>query len=116
VRDQGLAGGGHADAEVTGDHRNGRAAGFGRQGGQDGRCRAVVGRRGKTGAGTASVAVSAALRAASGGLVRAMVVTPFPILRSDSRFHLPALVFSGRQMLWSARGVKRLRDNSSCRF
>ena len=73
---------------------------------------------GVTGAGTGSVAVSAALRAASGAgvLVRAMVVTPFPIPRRNSRFHLPAPVFSGRQLLWSGREVKRLRDNSRCRF
>jgi hypothetical protein len=41
-------------------------------------------------------------------------VTPF--LRRNSRFHLPAPVFSGRQLLWSGREVKRLRDNSGYRF
>jgi hypothetical protein len=62
--------------------------------------------------------VSAALRAACGAgfLVRAMVVTPFPVLRRNSRFHLPAPVFSGRRLLWSGRAVKRLRSNSSCYF
>src|ERR1022692_701558 len=44
------------------------------------------------------------------------LVTPFPILRRNSRFHLPAPVFSGRQLLWSGREVKRLRNNSRCRF
>ena len=45
---------------------------------------------GATGAGAGVVAVSAALRAACGAgagvLVRAMMVTPFPILRRNSRF------------------------------
>ena len=75
---------------------------------------------GATGAGAGVVAVSAALRAACGAaagfLVRAMMVTPFPILRRYSRFYLTAPVFSGRQLLWSGREVKRLRDNSRCRF
>lgn len=45
-----------------------------------------------TGAGAGSVAAPAALRAAYAArfLVRAMMMTPFPILRRDSRFHLPA--------------------------
>jgi hypothetical protein len=59
----------------------------------------------KTGAGAGSVAALAALRAACGAgagfLVRAMVVTPFLIARRDSRFYLPAPVFSGRQLLWA---------------
>jgi hypothetical protein len=45
-----------------------------------------------------------------------MMVTPFPILRRNSVFDLTAPVFSGRQLLWSRREVKRLRDNSRCRF
>jgi len=73
---------------------------------------------GATGAGAGVVAASAALRAACGAgfLVRAMMVTPFPILRRYSGFHLPAPVFSGRQLLWSGHEVKRLRHNSRCRF
>ena len=82
VRDQGLAGGGHADPGVLGDHRDGHPAGFGRQRGQDGRCGAVARRRG-TGAGAGACrGVGDAVGRAGGG-VRAMVVTPFPILRSD---------------------------------
>jgi len=53
---------------------------------------------------------------ALGVLVRAMMVTPFPVLRRYSCFHLPAPVFSSRQLLWSKREVKRLRYNSRCRF
>jgi hypothetical protein len=36
-----------ADPGVPGDHRDGRPSGFGRQGGQDGRCGAVARRRGR---------------------------------------------------------------------
>jgi hypothetical protein len=70
------------------------------------------------GRGGGVVAASAALRAACGAgvLVRAMMVTPFPILRRYSRFDLTAPEFSGRQLLWSRREVKRLRNNSRCRF
>jgi hypothetical protein len=77
-------GGGRADPGAPGDHRDGRPAGFGRQRGQDGRCEAAARRRGN-GAGPGSVAVSAALWAVPGTwfLVRAMIVNPFPILRSD---------------------------------
>jgi hypothetical protein len=45
-----------------------------------------------------------------------MMVTPFPILRRYSRFDLPAPVFSGRQLLWSGREVKRLRDKFQLPF
>jgi len=65
VREQSLPGGGCADAGVPGDDRDGRPGGFGRQGGQDGRCRTVARRR-PTGAGARFVAVSAVLRAALG--------------------------------------------------
>ena len=73
---------------------------------------------GATGAGAGSVAASAALRAACGAgvLVRAMVVTPFLFSGAIPVFDLPAPVFSGRQLLWSGREVKRLRENSRYRF
>jgi hypothetical protein len=64
--------------------------------------------------------VSAALRAACGAgagvLVRAMMVTPFLFSGAIPVFGLPAPVFSGRQLLWSGHEVKRLRNNSRCRF
>jgi hypothetical protein len=75
---------------------------------------------GATGAGAGVVAVSAALRAACGagaGVgVRAMMVTPFLFSGAIPVSVLTAPVFSGRQLLWSRREVKRLRDNSRCRF
>jgi hypothetical protein len=49
-------------------------------------------------------------------LVRAMMVTPFLFSGAIPVFDLTAPVFSGRQLLWSGREVKRLRDNSRCRF
>lgn len=49
-------------------------------------------------------------------LVRAMMVTPFLFSGAIPVFDLIAPVFSGRQLLWSGREVKRLRDNSRCRF
>ena len=81
-------------------------------------CPASASVPGSSGAGAGFVAASGALRAACGAgfLVRAMVVTPFPVLRRNSRFQLSAPVFSGRQLLWSGREVKRLRGNSSCCF
>jgi hypothetical protein len=84
VGEQGLPGSGGADPGAAGDDRDRRPGGFGRQGGQDGRCGAVASRRSNGGAGVGVVAVSAALRAAcgAGDLVRAMMVTPFPILRA----------------------------------
>jgi hypothetical protein len=45
-----------------------------------------------------------------------MMVTPFLFSGAIPVFDLTAPVFSGRQMLWSSREVKRLRDNSRCRF
>jgi hypothetical protein len=45
-----------------------------------------------------------------------MMVTPFLFSGAIPVFILPAPVFSGRQLLWSRREVKRLRDNSRCRF
>jgi hypothetical protein len=45
-----------------------------------------------------------------------MMMTPFPFSGAIPVFVLTAPVFSGRQLLWSAREVKRLRDNSRCRF
>jgi hypothetical protein len=106
VREQGLPGGGRADAGAGGDDRDGGPGGLGRQGGQDGRC------------GAGSVAVSAALRAAcgAGAGVRAMMATPFLFSGAIPVSVLTAPVFSGRQLLWSGREVKRLRDNSRCRF
>jgi hypothetical protein len=75
---------------------------------------------GATGAGSGVVAASAALRAACGAgagvLVRAMMVTPFLFPGAIPVSVLTAPVFSGRQLLWSGREVKRLRENSRCRF
>ena len=74
---------------------------------------------GATGAGAGVVAVSAALRAACGAgavLGACHDGDSVSILRRYSGFVLPAPVFSGRQLLWSGREVKRLRDNSRCRF
>jgi len=45
-----------------------------------------------------------------------MMVTPFLFSGAITVFDLPAPVFSGRQLLWSSREVKRLRGNSKCRF
>jgi hypothetical protein len=45
-----------------------------------------------------------------------MMVTPFLFSGAIPVFNLTAPVFSGRQLLWSGREVKRLRDNSKCRF
>jgi hypothetical protein len=45
-----------------------------------------------------------------------MMVTPFLFSGAIPVFGLPAPLFSGRQFLWSGREVKRLRDNSRCRF
>jgi hypothetical protein len=45
-----------------------------------------------------------------------MMVTPFLFSGAIPVFDLPAPVFSGRQLLWPRREVKRLRDNSRCRF
>jgi hypothetical protein len=119
VGDQGLPGGGGADPGAGGDLRDGRPGGFGRQRGQDGRCRAFD-RRGGTGAGAGVVAVSAALRAACGAgaevLVRPMMVTPFLFSGAIPVFVLTAPMFSGRQLLWLWREVKRLRNNSRRRF
>lgn len=94
VRGQGLAGGGHAEPGVPGDHRDRCPGGLGRQRGQDGHCRAAARRRG-TGAGAGSGVASVALRAAPGtGFVACvMVMTPFSFLRRDSRFRSPAPVF-----------------------
>ena len=75
---------------------------------------------GATGAGSRVVAASAALWAACGAaagiLVRAMMVTPFLFSGAILFLILPAPVLSGRQLLWSRREVKRIRDNSRCRF
>jgi hypothetical protein len=64
--------------------------------------------------------VSAALRAAFGAGavagIRAMMVTPFLFSGAIPVSVLPVPVFSGRQLLWSGYEVKRLRDNSRCRF
>jgi hypothetical protein len=45
-----------------------------------------------------------------------MTVTPFLFSGAIPVFDLPAPVFSGRQLLWSRREVKQLRDNSRCGF
>jgi hypothetical protein len=45
-----------------------------------------------------------------------MMVTPFLFSDAIPVFDLPEPVFSGRQLPWSSREVKRLRDNSRCRF
>jgi hypothetical protein len=79
MREQGLAGGGHADLGVPADHRDGRPAGSADRAART----AAAGlspAAGATGAGAGSVAVSAALRAACGAgvvVMRAMVMTPF---------------------------------------
>ena len=118
VREQGLPGGGGADADAGGDDRDGRPGGFGRQGGQGGRCRGCRPPLGQRGAGAGVVAVLAARRAAGGGGggVRAMMVTPFLFSGAFSVFSWSARVFSGRLLLCSRRLVKRLRDRSRCRF
>jgi len=73
---------------------------------------------GATGAGAGVVAASAALRAAcGGGVLRACNDgDSVSVLRRNSRFDLTAPVFTGRQLLWSGHEVKRLRNNSICRF
>jgi hypothetical protein len=45
-----------------------------------------------------------------------MMVTPFLFSGAIPVFDLPAPVFSGRQLLWSGREVKRLCDNSRRHF
>jgi hypothetical protein len=45
-----------------------------------------------------------------------MMVTPFLFSGAIPVSDLPAPVFSGRQFLWPSHEVKRLRDNSRCRF
>jgi hypothetical protein len=45
-----------------------------------------------------------------------MMVTPFLFSGAIPVFGLTAPVFSGRQLLWPRREVKRLSDNSRCRF
>jgi hypothetical protein len=110
VRNQGLSDGGHADPSVADDHRDGRAAGFARRGGQDGHRGAVARRRGKRAREPGSSRCRA-LRAASG---RGCWCVPLSRLRSLFSGAIPVLFAWAdapvRQLLWSGREVKRFRD------
>jgi hypothetical protein len=117
VREQGLPSGGGADPDAGGDDRDGRPAGS-----ADSAARTAAAglppAAGATGAGAGSVAASAAMRAACGAgfLVRAMMMTPFLFSGAIPVSVLTAPIFSGRQLLWSSREVKQLRDNSRYYF